>query len=276
MPITQTDFDIIRRWAKHEAAVDLLPEKKYLVETRLGPLVDKYNASDLSRLILEICKCRPSSELFKDCIDALTTHETSFFRGLRQYEFLKNRLFPNLLDMKLSKNRLAIWSAACSTGQELYTMAMIIHKHFPEMRNWDLQLHGTDISEIAIKTARNGEYNHFEIGRGLPEEYLRDFFTQTASGNYVISDDIQRMVEYKCMNLAGRWPYLPPYHVIFMRNVMIYFDTATKRKILEKLKLYLHTDGILVLGTAETALDIDPDWKVVCEDGVIYYRLDEI
>ena len=144
------------------------------------------------------------------------------------------------------------------------------------MRGWDLQLHGTDISENAVKAAICGEYNQFEISRGLPDDYLSEFFSKTDDGNYVICDNIRKMVEYKCMNLAGRWPNLPPYHVILMRNVMIYFDEDTKQKIFKKLKLYLQTGGILVLGSTETALDIDPDWETVCEDGVVYYRLEEI
>ena len=144
------------------------------------------------------------------------------------------------------------------------------------MREWDLQLHGTDISDITVQAANEGKYNQFEISRGLPDDYLSEFFTETNDGNYIICDELRTMVNYKCMNLADKWPYLPPYHVIFMRNVMIYFDENTKRKIFEKLKLYLQTNGILILGGAETALDIDPEWKAVNEDGIIYYRLDEI
>ena len=276
MELTQSDFEFVRKWAKDEAAIEMAAEKKYLVESKLGALLDLHGVSNISDLVAKLRESSPSSQLFKDCIDALTIHETSFFRGTKQYEFLKNRLFPSLLDMKLSNKRLAIWSAACSTGQELYTIAMIIRKHFPEMQSWDLQLHGTDVSDIAIKSANEGKYNPFEISRGLPEDYLKDFFVKTDDGNYVISDELKQMVEYKPMNLAGRWPYLPPYHIIFMRNVMIYFSDDTKKKIFEKLKMYLHTGGILILGGTETALDIDSDWKAVCEDGIVYYKLDEI
>ena len=185
----------------------------------------------------------------------------SFVTSIR-FEALKNRLIPELMQRKEKQREIRIWSAASSTGQEIYSIGITIKEHFPELEDWDVQLHATDISTSALEIARSGAYSKFEIDRGLPANILNKYFEHNGDYWHIVSD-IRRMVTFKEINFNDTWPMLPPFDIVFLRNVLIYFEEETKRMILNKVKNCMSKDGYLFMGTSESAFNIDPTWKVV-------------
>ena len=276
MAITEEQFEFIRKWIKDIAAVDLAPGKEYLVDTRLSPVIYKHELSGFGELISELKKTRKEGGLYNDVIDAMTTHETSFFRDIHPFEYLQKKLFPELMKMNLTSKRIGIWYAACSSGQEIYSVAMIIKEHFPDFKDWQIDMYATDISKPVLDKARNGEFTQLEVGRGIPAKLLIKYFHQTEDKMWVISDEIRSMVNFQYLNLIEPWPNMTPFHVIFMRNVLIYFDVDEKKRILERLKIYLKQDGILLLGGSETTLNLDPAWKVHKEMDTTFYQLSDL
>jgi chemotaxis protein methyltransferase CheR len=268
----EAEFEFIRQWAKSEASLDILPMKRVLVEMNLKPVIKKNGMNGLGELISNLKKTK-NGKLYNEVLDALTTHETSFFRNSEPFDYLREKLFPELLKMRLKTNRIGIWSAACSTGQEIYSVAMIIHEYFPQFLNFELELYATDISEDTLTKARRGEYNSVEVSRGLPVNFKQKYFTECEKNKWVIKDDIRKMVTFKNLNLSDPWPNMAPFHVIFLRNVLIYFDAETKKKILKKLEVYLKRDGILMLGNSESIQNLSNNWTVKREANVALYHL---
>ncbi len=274
MEVSQDEFEYMQKWAMKHAAADIASGKKYLIETRLDPVIYKYGFKSFSELINKL-RISIKGDLYDDVIDAITTHETSFFRDIKPFDFLKNSYFPSLIESCKITRRISVWSAACSTGQEVYSTAIMLREYFPQFANWDIVLYATDISEHSLAKARSGEYTQLEVNRGLPIRLLVKYFTQSDNNKWVINEDIRKMIKFEHLNLIAPWPKIPPFHLIYMRNVMIYFDVPTKKEILHKLKVYLKRDGILMLGNSETALNLDDDWKVDQQKGSSVYQLSE-
>ena len=193
-------------------------------------------------------------------MDALTTNETSFFRDFHPFEALRHHVLPRLIEQRAGVKRLSIWSAASSTGQELYTIAMLIREYFPQLRDWNITILGTDLSTTVLDQAKQGTYSQIEVNRGLPAAFLLKHFTKNDT-KWTIKDDIKKMVEYRQMNLVKPWPIMPVFDVVFIRNVMIYFDVESKRGILKRIRQCLQPQGYLFLGTAETTINLDPEWS---------------
>jgi chemotaxis protein methyltransferase CheR len=271
--ISQEGMDYIRRWAKDTMAVDISPDKRYLIESRLLPIVRKHSLENIDLLVKKLQLSRPIDPLFQDVLDALTTHETSFFRDGHPFEFIRTKLIPSMMVANQKTKRLAIWSAACSTGQEIYSFAMVLDKYFPQLKTWDIKLIATDISPQVVEKGKSGIYTTGEISRGLPLDLKNRYFKKVDALNWQIDEEIRRKVEFKTLNLVDSWPAWAPFHVIFMRNVLIYFDVPTKQKILNKLKVYLQSGGVLFLGSSETTINIDQDWRVQSSGNSAHYQL---
>jgi len=271
MAISQIDFDYVSRLAHSEAAIVLEPGKEYLVETRLSPLAQKEGFATLAAFIQQLRVEVKINGLHHKAIDALTTNETLFFRDYHPFEALRRFILPTVLEQRANARRLTIWSAACSTGQEPYSLAMLLLENFPQLANWTVSILATDLSPSVLKLAQEGRYSQFEVNRGLPASYLIKYFTQQAE-KWCIKDEVKRMVEFRPMNLIQSWPVMPPLDLVFIRNVMIYFDVETKKTILKKIRNCLLPHGYLFLGTAETTMNLDPLYQPVSFGKAVVYR----
>lgn len=248
----------------------LEPGKEYLVESRLSPLAMQHGFPNLGAFISHL-RCAPVNGLQTQVIDALTTNETLFFRDFHPFEALRKEIIPGIIRQNSVTRSLRIWSAACSTGQEPYSLAMLIRENFPELDTWRVQILGTDLSRTVLQQARLGSYSQLEVNRGLPAKYLIKYFTKQAE-RWVLKDDLRRMVEFREFNLIQPWPVLPVFDVIMLRNVMIYFDEATKIRILSNMKKCLSPHSYLFLGTAETTLNLDSSFSRAVLGNVTAYQ----
>ena len=260
MAISSHNFKFIQDFARDTAAIVLDPGKEYLVESRLTPIATQSGFGTLDEFVDQLRTDRKAVLFHEQVMDALTTNETSFFRDFHPFEALRHHVLPRLIEQRAGVKRLSIWSAASSTGQELYTIAMLIREYFPQLRDWNITILGTDLSTTVLDQAKQGTYSQIEVNRGLPAAFLLKHFTKNDT-KWTIKDDIKKMVEYRQMNLVKPWPIMPVFDVVFIRNVMIYFDVESKRGILKRIRQCLQPQGYLFLGTAETTINLDPEWS---------------
>jgi chemotaxis protein methyltransferase CheR len=269
--ITEQQFAQLSSLLKDETAVVLGNGKEYLVESRLTSLAREEGFGTLSDLVDAVLR-RSNPALNKKVLLALTTNETSFFRDLGPFELLKASVIPDLIQRRSATKSLTIWSAACSTGQEPYSIAMLIRDSFPQLAEWKVKILASDVNPLVVERARSGVYSSLEVNRGLPVKYLVKFFSQ--SGNkYEVQSELKSMACFFEQNLITPWN-VPQIDLMFMRNVLIYFDTATKQSILEQVKGILAPDGYLFLGTAESPFRIVEGFEKV-EGAPNVYRLQQ-
>lgn len=261
MSLTKQEFDYIRNWAKERSAISLEDDKQYLVTSRLTPVLRRRGLNSITELIGELSVRNPALGLEDEVVDAMTTNETFFFRDGHPFDLIRDRLLPDLVSKFASQKRLSIWSAACSTGQEIYSIAMLIREHFPELLGWDLQLYATDLSPTVIAKAKAGIYTDMEAKRGLTDELRQRYFRKVENGRWQISDSIRSMVEFRQLNFLDAWPNLGNHHLVLIRNVLIYFQVDDKFRIMDRVRRCLDPNGFMLLGTSETTLNIDPNWE---------------
>ena len=248
--ISPDDFLYVCELINEEAAIVLEAGKEYLVETRLAPLAKTEGFHSLADLVSNLRYHAPPS-LVKKVVNAMTTNETSFYRDVHPFKALHAHILPELVDSRSSTRALHIWSAACSSGQEVYSIQMMLKDHFPQLATWHNYVLATDICTDVLEKAKNGIFRQIEINRGLPAPQLMRHFTQQA-GEWVIKEELRKTIEFREMNLAGPWPPLPQMDLILLRNVMIYFNNETKKAILSKVAKILRPNGYLLLGASET------------------------
>jgi len=248
-------FDFISKLIRTKAAIVLEPTKAYLVESRLNPVARDNGFDSLEKLVSELQ--RPGSQkLTQQVVEAMTTNETSFFRDLHPFDALKQQILPELIEKRSKERTLTIWSNACSSGQEVYTIAMIIREHFPELLNWKLKLIASDLSTQILDKARQGTFNQTEVSRGLPMPLLIKNFVKNGL-TWQIKEDIRKMVDFRVINLVESFPIMPTPDIVFLRNVLIYFAPEMKRDILNKVRKVMKPDGFLFLGGAETTMNLN-------------------
>jgi chemotaxis protein methyltransferase CheR len=193
-------------------------------------------------------------------IEAITTNETSFFRDIHPFETLKDAILPQLLESRKNERTLNIWSAASSSGQEPYSIAMLIRENFPELLDWKINFIASDISEKMLSRCRSGKFSQLEVNRGLSASLLVKYFEKTGAA-WFIKEQLRKMIHFQQINLSREFPYLPKMDIIFMRNVLIYFDIETKKKVLNQLISVLQPDGFLFLGAAESTINLDSSFE---------------
>jgi chemotaxis protein methyltransferase CheR len=269
--MTAQDFDYIRGLLQERCAIVLEPGKEYLVESRLTPVARRLNLGSISELVVQL-RGQSAHGLVNEITEALVTTETSFFRDHTPFETLRKSVIPELVRRRGRERQLNIWCAACSTGQEPYSLAILVRENFPELLTWKLSLLATDISVQVLARAREGRYNQIEVNRGLPAALLVKYFEQHGT-TWQIGEKIRSMVQFQELNLDRPWPSLPPMDLILIRNVMIYFHTDTKKAIFAKLARLLHTDGYLLLGGAETTFNLSEAFRRVEELKSGFYQL---
>lgn len=269
MGINSQDFGYLCQLVHERSAVVLDTSKTYLAELHLTPLAEAEGFDSLSSLV-EYLRSHPYSNLHDRAIEALVITETSFFRDGYPFEALKNFVIPELIARRAKEKSLKIWCAACSSGQEPYSIAMLLREHFPQIATWNVQIIASDFSNLILARARQGYYSQWEIQRGLPIE-LREKYFQPQPHGWQIKPAIRHMVEFQQINLTHPWSSMPAMDVIFLRNVLIYFDTETKKSILSKVRQQLRPDGYLFLGGGETTIYLDDAFtRVPCDRGACH------
>jgi chemotaxis protein methyltransferase CheR len=270
MKVSPVQFAFLRDLLRRRTGVVIDDSKQYLVVARLLPIVRQRAIPSLDTLVDRIRKTGDKA-LEKDVLNAMMTHETSFFRDKSPYETLR-QLVTEMIPKRSAHRQLVIWSAACSTGQEPYSMAILLNEHFPDLvATWRIRIIATDISEPVLARAREGVFSELETNRGLPAELLKKYF-RPLQGKWSIVQECRRLIEFRCLNLNGPWPALPPCDVIFLRNVMLYFDVPTRAALVTKMRRVLKPDGALFLGGAETMIGIDTGYDRLAGAGCSYYR----
>jgi len=269
--MTQQDFETVRRLLLERSAIVLEPGKEYLVESRLDSLVRELKLNSLEELIARL-RTGPDNGLHRQIVEAMVTTESSFFRDHVPFEALRKTIMPDLIEHRRGERSLNIWCAASSTGQEPYSVALLLREHFPELITWKISLMASDISRAALARASEGLYNQIEVNRGLPATLLVKYFEQHGT-HWQLKASIRSMVAFQEINLAQHWPALPRMDLILIRNVMIYFDVDAKKTILRKVSNLLKPDGYLLLGGAETTFNLDESYHRVEPLKAGFYQL---
>jgi chemotaxis protein methyltransferase CheR len=271
--VSTEDFTFVADFLRQRSAISIGPGKEYLVESRLTPLARDIGLADLTALIGELRRPFPDPAIRDRVVEAMTTNETSFFRDQHPFDAMRTTLVPQVLERNAGIRRLNIWSAASSTGQELYSIAMLLDTHFPELQNWDVNLMGTDLSTDVLNRARDGRFSALEVNRGLPAPMMVRYFERSGA-EYVVDPALRRWCTFTQMNLAEAWPVLPIFDIVFCRNVLIYFEIPIRQKILEKINRTLAPGGHLLLGAAETTLGIVEGYRPVRIGNTVAYRVE--
>lgn len=270
MAISGSDFDYLRSLVLQHSAISIDSGSEYLAESRLAHLAMVEGYASVGAFLGQL-RMKPFGAVHRQVLDAMTNNETWFFRDLHPFDVLKRHVLPALLQKRSALRRLNIWSAASSSGQEAYSLAMMIEEEFPELRNWTVKIMGTDISSAILNRARSGRYSQMEVNRGLPAMLLTRYFRREGL-EWVIKDSIRNRVEFELLNLAKPWPTLPPMDVIMLRNVLIYFDVPVKKQILAQARTAMVPDGYLFLGCAESTINLDDQLERVAFEKTACYR----
>jgi len=252
--MTELDFEFLRGFLKTRSGLALTPEKRYLVESRLSPVCRRFELGTLSGLVSAL-KAGRNLALETAVVEAMTTNETFFFRDKGPFDLFKGILLPRYLAARASTRRLRIWCAAASTGQEPYSLAMILNEASSQLAGWRVEIVATDISSEVLEKAKAGLYNQFEVQRGLPIQLLVKYFKQNGD-HWEISPQIRAMVDYRPLNLIKDFGHLGTFDIVYCRNVLIYFDKPTKTDVLQRLANAMAPDGVLLLGAAETVIGL--------------------
>jgi len=246
------NFELLSRLVKEHSGIVLTPEKTYLLESRLRPLALEHGLGNLDALA-EHVRGADGEGLIPRIVDAMTTNETYFFRDQRPFDQFRSYVLPYLMRKRVAKRAIRIWCAGCSTGQEPYSLAMLLREEGVKLKGWRIELTATDLSAQALEKARVGLYSQFEVQRGLPVRYLLKYFRKT--GNlWQIDSALRGMVDFRQNNLLERSLALGPFDVVFCRNVLLYFDDDTRADVLGRIRRLLPSDGYLIVGATETLL----------------------
>ncbi|MBF0469956.1 MAG: protein-glutamate O-methyltransferase CheR [Gammaproteobacteria bacterium] len=275
--ITEQEIALLSKYIFSISGIHLEPGKGYLLETRLRPLLREYQCDSFQELHRKAVSHDSSGSLSNAILEAMTTNETFFFRDTIPFDLLRNKIVPELIDSRRGsggeKVSLRIWSAACSTGQEAYSIAITLREMLSPIDRYDIHILGTDISDQVIAQASYGKYNKFEVERGLSPQLRQKYFTSSGS-EWRIKDEIRTMVQFKKMNLMQPFNGLGgKFEIIFCRNVAIYFNHGDKIKLFNKIANTLHPQGSLIVGGSETLSSIAPDFEVQRYLKGVYYQL---
>ena len=271
--LTNVDFPYLRQLVFGLSQNVLDPTRDYLFETRLTKLLRNQGLSHLDELV-SLLKRRKDPQLERSIADAMTINETSFFRDTRPFELLRTELLPKLIEARKHLRSLRFWSAACSTGQESYSLGMLMAEHFPMLAHWDIRIEGTDIAAEVVARAQAGIYHRIEMNRGLPARHVVRYFEHHGE-DWMVKPEIKKMCNFRQANLCG-----PPtafgraddrFDVILLRNVMLYFSQETRRTLLANVHKVLTPDGVLFLGSSEQPAD-GSIWTSVLAGGTCHFR----
>jgi chemotaxis protein methyltransferase CheR len=247
--------------------------RDYLFDTRLTKVLRNHGMTRLDELVRKL-RAMKNPALEREIAEAMTINETSFFRDLRPFDLLRLELLPRIIEARRFRRTLRLWSAACATGQEAYSLAMMLLENFPVLVGWSIAIEGTDISDEVIQRAQAGRYHRIEMNRGLPARYVVRYFDHVGE-DWIVKPEVRKLCHFRQANLCGTsLPFnraTDGFDVIFLRNVMLYFDQPTRRTLLAGMYRLLAPDGILFLGSSEQPADLSL-WTPVLASGACYYR----
>jgi chemotaxis protein methyltransferase CheR len=269
MTLSQTEFAFVSTLVRKEASIVLAPGKEYLVEARLIPVARAVGAANVNEFLADLQR-RPDPVCQRKIIDALTTNETSWFRDREPFAALTDVVLPELIKARSATRKIRLWSGASSSGQEAYSLAITLQEALPP--GWTYEIVGTDISTEMVKRAETAEYSQVEVNRGLPAAQLVQYFERSGA-HWRITPALRRNVSFRLLNLTAPLPPMQSFDVIFLRNVLIYFDVAVKRTVLQNVARLLRPDGWLFLGAAETTIGIDDNYERVAAGRTSAYRV---
>lgn len=268
--ITHQTRDFFFSCLHKESGLVLDDSKSYLLESRLEPLAAQegfLSVEDLGRNLMR----EHSSRLLQKVVEAMTTNETSFFRDRIPFDIFRHQVVPNLFKANEKSRQVRIWSACCSSGQEPYSISMLLSDIEPQIHLWDVKILATDIDKKVLKQAQEGVYTQYEVQRGLPILYLTRYFNKTDSG-WLVKPEVKKRIEFKIANLLTDFSYFGQLDVIFCRNVLIYFDLETKKKILEQMARMLSPSGVIFLGSTETTIGVTEKLTRIQMEKGHYYK----
>ena len=266
--MTVTDFEFICQILRERSGLVLTNDKAYLLESRLLPVARKWKLATFDDLV-RVIRTKMDEAVIKDVVEAMTTNESFFFRDTKPFDQFKALVLPAMLKGRANTKTIRIWSAACSSGQEAYSLAMILSEMSAQLAGWRIEIVGTDLSTEILSRAKEGMYSQFEVQRGLPITMLVKYFSQVGD-RWQINAKIRSMVTYREFNLLHDTAALGRFDVVFCRNVLIYFDQQTKGRVLNSVAKQMPEDGFLFLGGAETVLGITDKFQMVTGQRGVY------
>ena len=273
MTISTNDFQYISKLVLDLSAIVLEPGKEYLVESRIQPLAKKEGLDSIEDLVMQL-RSGPQNGLRSKVVDAMTHNETSFFRDIHLFETLKKFIFPDLIKKREAVRELNIWCGASSSGQEPYTLAMLLRESFPQLQSWKINYISSDISHEMLDRCKKGVFSQLEINRGLPATLMVKYFERHGT-EWQIKENLRKMIEFRYLNLSEKWPFMPRMDLVMLRNVLIYFDVDMKKNILKKIQNLLRPDGYLFLGAAETTMNLNASFERMDYKQSGCYRIQE-
>jgi chemotaxis protein methyltransferase CheR len=268
--VTPSDYDFIRKVLKERSGYLLAADKQYLIDSRLTPLARQAGCASLDELVQKM-KAPDAGKLLEQVTETMTINESFFFRDKIPFDRFKDTMLPSMMEARAATRRLRIWCSAASTGQEPYSLAMILKSMKEKIAGWNIEIVATDISRDVLDRARAGIYSQFEVQRGLPIQMLMQFFQQVGE-QWRVTEEIRKMVQFRQINLIEKFSMLGTFDLVFCRNVLIYFDHKTKSEVLERVAQQLTPEGYLVLGAAETVVGLSESFKPHADKRGLYMR----
>lgn len=262
------DFQFLSALIKERSGIALSSDKTYLLENRLGPLAAQRRLNDIAGLVAQMKSAR-DEQLIRDVVEAMTTNESLFFRDGKPFELLRTVILPRIVGARPKERPLRIWSAACSSGQEAYSIAITLLEEEALLAGRPVEIVATDIATSMLIKAKAGVYSQFEVQRGLPIRLLLKYFTQKGT-NWEIAPKLRSMVSFRQHNMLGECAGLGRFDIVFCRNVLIYFDEPTKKGVIERIAQVLAPDGVLLLGAVETIIGLSTRLEIVPGAAGIY------
>jgi len=267
--VTPQDFDYLRQLLRERSGLVLSAEKQYLAESRLLPLARKHGFAGLGELVGKLKSTAVTAPLTVQVVEAMTTNESFFFRDKIPFEHFRDTIMPALIEARARERRIRIWCTAASTGQEPYSLAMTLKGMGAALHGYRIDILATDLSSEVLEKAKAGIYSQFEVQRGLPIQLLVKFFAQVGEA-WQIAPELRGMVHFRPLNLLNDFSALGTFDLVFCRNVLIYFDQATKIDVLNRIARQMPGDGFLVLGAAETVIGLTDVFKPAADRRGLY------
>jgi len=269
--LSHADHELLRTLVHQRTGIVLDPSREHFAEMRLGGLANEFGFDSLPDVLEALRTEEHWGALHRLVVEALAISETSWFRDPHVWAELRESVLPGLLERRRASRTLNLWSAACATGQEPYSLAMLLHELGDRLDGWQVRLLATDFSQGILKRAGTGSYSPIEMNRGLPAAQLVRHFRKTPDA-WEVRPEVRARVEFRELNLAQPWPELVPMDVVLMRNVLLYFEPGLRRRVLRQLARVLRPDGVLVLGAGETTLTMDDSFTAVPLARTVVYR----
>lgn len=270
MACSDSDYEYLRELVLAQSANVIDPSRNGLFESKLTPVVRLAGASNLEQFV-KILRVERRPQLQRAVAEAMTINETSFFRDRTSFEMLRESIFPALIRLREKERRLRIWSAASSTGQEAYSLGMMLCEYFPLLSDWDVKIIGTDLSRQVVESARRGRYRRLEVNRGLPAQMLVKYLTRHGE-EWEMNARVRGMCEFMQANLCGVLPEMPVFDLVLLRNVLLYFPSQDRTHVFREVRRRMTPDGYLMLGNAEQAEDSTKLFSVEFSMGCYFYR----